>query len=324
MNDAVVKARPRRRRPRWQRWLGGGALALVVVLLLAEAVLRWGVGLGDPPLARLDPQTEYELVRSAEYERWGNRVSINSLGMRAPEPPFAPMDGDRRILLIGDSVVYGGHHLDQSETIAARMVEDFAGMTGFAGCRPVVLPVAVSSWGPPNQAAFLARDGLHDADVAALVVSAHDLRDVPNAGVDVPYRLSASRSAIGDAFEAAWSRYRGEPASPPSLTQDERLAAGLAALQQMADQLAGAGVPLVVAYHPTTVELAGGAQADADRADRDRLRGWSADNGLTFVDLSEGRARPDGYDDVIHPNVIGAARLADDLLGAIAPLIETC
>ncbi|MBF9036857.1 SGNH/GDSL hydrolase family protein, partial [Rhodobacterales bacterium HKCCE2091] len=158
--------------PRARRWL----LAAVLVLALLEAGLRWGVGLGQPVLARLDPVTEYELIGPAEYRRRGNRIAINSLGMRAGEPGQGP-----RILLVGDSVVYGGTELDQSETIAARL--DAA----LAACGAQALPVAVSSWGPVNQAAWLRREGVQDARAAALVVSAHDLHDVPRPGeTEVP------------------------------------------------------------------------------------------------------------------------------------------
>ncbi len=168
-------------------WL---ALSLVIVVVLIEAVLRWVFGFGDPPLARVDTDTEYELVAPAEYRRWGNEVSINSDGMRAAELPATPDVDDRRLLIIGDSVVYGGHRIDQSETIAAQLAAGLGDDSFLAGCRPVVVPMAVSSWGPANQAAFLKRDGHFAAQVAAIVVSAHDLYDIPTGRIEsIPYRL---------------------------------------------------------------------------------------------------------------------------------------
>ena len=109
--------------------------------------LRWDVGLCGPPLVRLDPATEYELAPSAESRRWGNRIAINSRETRGPE--FAPLPGagERRILLVGDSVIYGNHFLDQEETIAARIRTIVSEDPDLAGCDIMIVAAAVSSWG---------------------------------------------------------------------------------------------------------------------------------------------------------------------------------
>jgi hypothetical protein len=125
--------------------LGGRiALGAAAAALLAEAVLRWGVGLGDPPLARFDAQTEYELVPGRVYHRWGNRIAIDARGMRGPERADAPPPGTVRALLIGDSVVYGTHLLDQNEIIAARLAPLLEGNPRLAGCRAEALSMAVA------------------------------------------------------------------------------------------------------------------------------------------------------------------------------------
>ena len=304
---------------RWRR-LGGGALALLVVVAVAEAILRWGVGLGDPPLARLDPDTEYELVRSAEYRRWGNTISINALGMRAPDPPAPSRPSDRRVLVIGDSVVYGGHRLDQSETVAARMTAALETDPALAGCRPIVLPMAVSSWGPINQAAFLARDGLHGADVAALVISAHDLAEVPDGReASVPYGLSSPGWAIGDAVHLLRQRLSSPEPGPPLAPLEERWAANLAALNEMADRLAAAGVTLEVVYHPTTLELAGTMPPE-----RALVLDWAAGRGLEVVDRIVSGPGPSGYRDLIHPNAAGSDDLARELAAVVSPHLASC
>ena len=140
---------------RW--WLGLGALALLV---LAELGLRFGVGLGNPPLVTRDPNVEYRLVPSASYSRFGNRVEINSHGMRGPEHPAVAETSERRVLLIGDSVIYGNHFLDQSETIALQMIDRLRATPRLSGCTLRVMPAAASSWGPVNQAAYLADLGV--------------------------------------------------------------------------------------------------------------------------------------------------------------------
>lgn len=293
---------------------------MVVVVALAEAVLRWGVGLGDPPLARLDPDTEYEMVRSVEYRRWGNTISINALGMRAPDPPEPPTADDRRILVIGDSVVYGEHRLDQSETVAARLTEALAGDPALDGCRPIVLPMAVSSWGPINQAAFLARDGWHGAEVAALVVSAHDLAEVPDGrAASVPYRLSSPGWAVGDAVQLLRQRVSSPEPGPPLAPLEERWAANLAALDEIADRLADAGVPLTIVYHPTTPELAGTIPPE-----RAMVFDWAAGRGLDVVDRAVSGSGASGYRDLIHPNAAGSDDLARELAAVLGPDLRPC
>eukprot|EP00172_Hildenbrandia_rubra_P004288 Plantae.Rhodophyta-Hildenbrandia_rubra.ctg83765.p2 GENE.Plantae.Rhodophyta-Hildenbrandia_rubra.ctg83765~~Plantae.Rhodophyta-Hildenbrandia_rubra.ctg83765.p2 ORF type:complete len:119 (-),score=6.39 Plantae.Rhodophyta-Hildenbrandia_rubra.ctg83765:4-360(-) len=109
-------------------------ILFAVLVIAAEGVLRWGVGLGDPPLARLDPVTEYELVPYATYQRWGNTISINAHGMRTDAHPDLPEEGAQHLLLIGDSVVYGGHFLQQYEIISAHLQNLLAERSRFARC----------------------------------------------------------------------------------------------------------------------------------------------------------------------------------------------
>lgn len=296
-----------------KRWLLGGA---VLVLLGVEAGLRWGVGLGEPPLARLDDQSEYELVRDASYSRWGNRIEINAAGMRAPPLSVPQPENERRILLIGDSVIYGGHFLDQPETIAYRMTDELA----IDACLVTVLPVAVSSWGPENQRGFLAREGTFGASVAGLVVSGHDIADVPTGGSGiVPYRTRAPLSAIEDALTAVIERvFPATPQSAP-LTFEERTRISLAALDALEAQLSAANVALVMFYHPTMPERAEGLWEAAEV-----FQNWAAQKNVPFVDLSSLQIDPSMYDDHIHPNAIGAARLAKGLAQTLGPKVPAC
>lgn len=292
---------------------------LLVALLSGEAVLRWGVGLGDPPLAMLDPVTEYELVPSARYRRWGNDIAINSHGMRAPEHPATPEPGTGHVLILGDSVVYGGHFLDQSETIAARLSSGLDQGATRAECSLRVLPMAVSSWGPVNQAAALERDGAFGARIAFLVLSAHDLYDVPFDPADIlPYRTAPSRTALGDAIQIILERL-----FPPAIAKDprtpkQRAALSLGALERMADHLAQRDIPLVLAYHPTTPELSGQV-----RKEKAVFADWATRRDLEFLDMTE-HLRMIDYRDEIHPNAIGAQRIADHLQRVIPSHTAHC
>ncbi|MBL3705537.1 hypothetical protein GI582_22810 [Sulfitobacter sp. BDSS02] len=295
---------------------------LVFILSLTELMLRWGLGLGDPPLAKLDPLTEYELIGPAEYRRWHNRISINTHGMRAPDHAPLPGPEERRILLIGDSVVYGGHFLDQSETISSQMEALLAGSPWVVGCEVLVLPMAVSSWGPVNQAAFLKREGTFGALVAGMLVSGHDLYDLPQAQPNIlPYRTNPPFGALGDAVEAVAERFIVPLQLPPLQwrTRQEIAAASLAALTRSLDQLRGEGASVILIYHPTVQERRGAAYEA-----RDVFANWASERNVPFLDLRQEISDVSGYRDTIHPDAAGAVRIAEVLANRMGPMLDTC
>jgi hypothetical protein len=295
--------------------------SLAVLTLATEIALRFGVGLGDPPLARLDPATEYELVPGARYRRWGNTITVNAAGMRTRDHSAFPRETERRVLLIGDSVIYGNHFLDQSETIAAALEQKLAGVANLAGCTFLALPMAVSSWGPENQAAFLARERTFGSEAAAIVLSAHDLYDVPEHRPDLlPYRLTGSRTAIGDALEIVWERLW--PPQPPHnrLPLEARARRSLVALDAMRTQLIAAGIQPVIVYHPTQPERTG----KVAKTERDRFRDWAETRGLQFVDLGAEITAQGGYRDAIHPDPAGADRIASVLADKLGAGLRGC
>lgn len=301
------------------------ALALGVLLglgLLAEAVLRFGVGLGDPPLAVLDPETEYQLVPDRSYRRWGRRIEINRHGLRGPDFAAEPAPDERRVLLIGDSIVYGNHFLDQDETLGVRLAERLSAEAHLAGCRVLTVAMAASSWGPVNQAAFLARTGPLGAMAAVIVVSAHDLHDTPDAPGPariLPYRLAAPAGALGDAIEAMIERFGRPDLPPPALSREIRARASLDALDRMAARLTDAGLPPVLVYHPTRTERAAGpAPAKAVLTD------WAAGAGVPVVDLAQAIPEPSHYRDDIHPDPEGADQIAAALAPVLAPRLPPC
>ncbi|MEY8829682.1 hypothetical protein AB9K34_14940 [Sedimentitalea sp. XS_ASV28] len=285
-----------------KRWIAFALLACALFLIAAEIALR-RIGLGDPPIAVRDAELEYRLVPNARYERWGNRIDINRHGFRAPDHSTGVPDGETRLLLIGDSVVYGNHFLDQEETIALRL----SAALSLPDCTVRVIPMAVSSWGPVNQAAALARHGTFGATEIAIVLSAHDLVDTPTYnGALIPYRLSKPKGAIGDAVEAILERRF--PAAPKETAEpfETRAKASLNALNSIRERALAENANLTVIYHPTTDERISG-MSDQGR----RLVDWARQQGIGVLDLG---ATPDiTYRDNIHPDAAGAAGIANAL-----------
>ena len=177
--------------------------AFVFLLVLSELFCRFVIGLGDPPLYVADPKMEYLLQPSKTYYRFHKRFSVNQYGMRSDGfPPEKSDASEFRVLVIGDSVIYGGVRIDQSDIdteILKRSLQEQLG-------RPIVVGNAsAKSWGPPNELAYLQRFGTLQADVVILELSSHDYADAPTfapvVGIAAAYPDKKPFLALTDLFK---------------------------------------------------------------------------------------------------------------------------
>jgi hypothetical protein len=173
------------------------------LLVAAELICRFAIGLGDPPLYQADDKIEYLLQPGKTYHRFHNRFSVNRYGMRADDFPTKKSSPDElRVLVVGDSIIYGGVRIDQSEIDTEILKRDLQQKLG----RPVVIGNAsAKSWGPPNELAYLGRYGTLDADVVILELSSHDYADaptfVPVVGISAAYPDRKPLLALFDLIE---------------------------------------------------------------------------------------------------------------------------
>src|SRR5206468_1208991 len=146
-----------------------------------------------------------------DCRRLGHRIKYNHYSMRSDDFPEHKTDrNELRALVVGDSVINGGVPTDQSELateiLKRRLAEDLK--------RPVVVGnISASSWGPPNELAYLKRYGLFDADVLVIVVSSHDYVDVPTfvpvVDVDRSFPGHKPVSALWEGIDRYWlQRFR--------------------------------------------------------------------------------------------------------------------
>ena len=153
------------------------ALFCLIVFAVSEFICRFAIGLGDPPLYQADAQMEYILQPSKTYHRFHNRFSVNRYGMRADDfPASKSIPNELRVIVVGDSIVYGGVRIDQNDIDTEILKRELQREFG----RPVVVGNAsAKSWGPPNELAYLQRFGTLQADVVILELSSHDYADAP-------------------------------------------------------------------------------------------------------------------------------------------------
>lgn len=179
------------------------AVIAVIALVAAELVCRFAIGLGTPPLYQVDEKMEYLLQPSRTYYRFHKRFSVNQYSMRSDDFPLQKSSpNELRVIVVGDSIIYGGVLIDQRDIDTEILKRDLLQQLG----RPVVVGNAsAKSWGPPNELAYLQRYGTLHADVVVLELSSHDYADaptfVPVVGISAAYPAKTPRFALFDLFE---------------------------------------------------------------------------------------------------------------------------
>lgn len=152
--------------------LGG----VVLGACLMEYVARSFLGLGTPLLWQVHPTIEYIAKPNQEVQRFGNRMFVNSFGMRSHEFDAVKAAGEFRVLCFGDSILYGGALVDQDDIATSRLRVTLQNTVD----TPVTVGnVSAKSWGPGNWLAYAEEYGFFDADVIVLVLSSHDYGDNP-------------------------------------------------------------------------------------------------------------------------------------------------
>jgi len=296
-------------------------IGLLGLLIGAELVCRYALGLGTPPLYEAHPQLEYRLVPSQELQRFGNRISVNRWGMRAADFEATKASPDElRVLVMGDSIVNGGSQIDQSELSTSLLQVSLHKALG----RPVTVGNAsAGSWGPGNWLAHARLFGFLDADVVVLVLGSGDHADNPLfRPLDVDHPTEPPVLALQEAVQRYLPRFlpmawRPIPSDQPSPSADPVAdsARGLADLEAFLRLAQADGRRVIVFHHPDRDELVKGFYLpgfNEERALLQRLR-------LPLIELrmayaSEGEAL---YRDGVHHNARGQQVLAQALHGAV-------
>jgi hypothetical protein len=117
---------------------------------------------------------------SQQLRRFGNRIEVNQFSMRSSALEQQRPVQHRRVLVFGDSLVWGGAVLDQ-ELIATELLAQ-PGITEVGN-------VAAPSWGPGTRLGYAKRFGFLDATDVVLVISSHDAADNPS---PEPFRGNAN------------------------------------------------------------------------------------------------------------------------------------
>jgi hypothetical protein len=277
-------------------------------LVSAEIFARVVLGLGDPPLTVRDPKIEY-MFKPGTYQRFGTTIVYNEFSMRSPPPPRGDVVGER-VLVVGDSVVNGGVEIDQ-RYLASELVRRSLPAGSWVG------NVSAGSWGPANMGAYIRRFGTFGAGHILVVLSSHDLHDVPifPAALGPDFPEVRPTFALEEAFTRYLPRYLRLFLSRVEAPDSEVLEItkkGDVEVRNLIALLKTSGANFDVFLHPTSSELVSGPDRDGDR-----LRHVLETLHVDYIDMRPYLIASD-YRDQIHLNAAGQKKYAQRFLQVIS------
>jgi hypothetical protein len=184
-------------------------LGLAALLAIAEIVLRLhGFGPGAVVYVA-HPRVGYYPAPHQLRARYGGRVETNRYGMRAPDFDEVKPAGTFRILMLGDSTLWGGSYVDQ-DRLYARILERRLNEAAGAGRRVEVLNMGVNGWGPFHESGFVETFGTFAADLVMVCLPADDVERERYGLMSLPYFQQGAPPWFGleeVVMHTAW-RYR--------------------------------------------------------------------------------------------------------------------
>lgn len=228
----------------------GGWLTLFGLIILgvlgAEVSLR-GFGFGDPVLYQGDVEYGYIPAPNQSVSRRGNRILINEWGMRAPEISAAKPSGVIRILILGDSTLWGGSYMEQDQIYARLLEENLNRKLAQSSTRVEVLNMGANGWGPEHKLGYLETFGHFEADIAIVAFPYSDLMRPISYLAMTPFYPAHSPPLLAlqeVLYHLSW-RVRSELIGRPSRAQKERaLNRGINAYTKLAQALHQRGLEL--------------------------------------------------------------------------------
>lgn len=329
----LARRPPARRAERWTVFLS----VLVTLALVLEA---WTAPFVERPtrIFEPDPELGWRLVPGAEDSWLGAQVRINAQGMRGPPRERAKPAGVRRVLVLGDSVIFGAFIERDEDTIPARLEAELR-RDGPVEC----LNAGVGGYSPWQEAIWLERRGL--AWSPDLVVLGFVLNDVTEwlglarfGGEGEGFQLEHALPQGWRAWVERWSvvrlwrervARRRRALTPWSLMLEpnrDDVQAAWRATQEILDRLRAscerAGVSLLLVVFPFREQL----RRDGLDAPQTILGWWAGRRPIAYLDplpelrreVRAGRLDPDDvFVDEVHPSARGAALFAERIAAEI-------
>jgi hypothetical protein len=188
-----------------------GILSFVMVLAGCSELMLRSKGFGNPIFYRVDPRVGYYPAPNQDVHRYGGEIHINAFGMRSRNVAAEKPAGTFRILMLGDSTLYGGSYLDQSQIYATCL-------EGLLNQKPSALPnsprqvevlcMGVNAWGPQHELAYVKEFGLFQANLVMVMGPPNDAYRPLYGIAQLPFFAEGHRPQF--AWQEFWEHLRWE------------------------------------------------------------------------------------------------------------------
>jgi lysophospholipase L1-like esterase len=295
------------------------AIAVALLFVVSEGLLRLGFGFGHPLLYTPDSSAGYIPAPNQDLRRLGAWIHINEYGMRSEAVHQPKAASARRLLFVGDSVTFGTTYVDQRK-IFTTLIQD--ALDSRHESITEVLNASAGGWAPENEYQYLISRGTFDANLVIFVVNTNDLaqpferfkesvqfpvRDPLSATGEVLMRYVAPRIIAGIQTTDPGSIPSGEP--DPAI--ETRV---LQTLSQASTFARNHGAAFMLIFSPTD---AAEMKTPAWKAAIENLKRWADESGVVLIDMSSrysGYKREQVYFDGLHLRPFGHQLIAMEFL----------
>lgn len=292
-------------------------IAIVVLTVLAEGILRTQ-GFGHAVLYQADPVVGYYPAPNMNLARYGGAVRTNAFGMRSRDIEKKKPEKAFRILMLGDSTLYGGSYIDQDDLYSSRVE---VGLDKLGGPGKVeVMAMGANGWGPFHERGYVAKFGTFEADIAIINMPVDDINRPLYGLMDVPFFSNVNPPILGleeVANHFMW-RYRSAHAGLDDAWEAEQSQIGIVQYGHLVDDLHKTVPEVYAAILPGQSAGLGGKEHPREAAWRQQLAQVFHDHGAPVSypkGLFAGKGRPDElYHDGVHLNPKGHAVYAEFLI----------
>ena len=282
--------------------------ALLIFFLVSEIALRKIWGFCQAPLFYASKKYEYMPLPNQDGIRFGNHYHFNSFSQRSNEPNKKK----KKILGLGDSVIYGGTQVDQ-DSLASTIFTNKTDMQ--------MLNISAPSWGPDNAASYLAEKGLFNASAVFLLVNSHDAHDdmtfVPTVGINKSYPNKQYSLAWIEVLDRYLLPKIGIQQEDPAeiykkkfFRKGAKINAGFDKIKKVTDSL---NIPFIVYLHAEKPEMS----AKKYNNQGQEIITWARKNHIKFVQELDYPFVKSDYLDDIHFNTNGQKKLAQIMIDKI-------
>lgn len=261
-------------------------LVFAALVLIAEGLLRIGLGLGNPILITPDAACNYIIKPNQNVFRFFGHTYINRYGMRSGEVPAHRIPHTLRLMFVGDSIAYGTTQVDQNAIFTQIVRRELPSIVH----EPVeVLNASAGAWAIDNELSYVRSRGIFQSDIVLLVLNDGDLNQprstIAQIGDNTP--VSRPATAIGELYTRYFRPRIFHILRRPDAGDSASEGGGDIARENLADLdafqalVAGQHAEFVIVFTPFRIDVPV-ASARAETA----FRSWAAAHQVPFLDLT--------------------------------------